>query len=323
MDLTQPLVALAGAAATLALLAYLVWGRRPRDKAPVAVANTDLLRGLSAYRAALRRYRVKLAAAAAAALAVAGCAAFALGRPQQERVDSPQQRNRDIMLCLDVSGSMMRADAAVVRTFQQLVKGFQGERIGLVIFDSTAVSVFPLTDDYEFTTEQLGLAAKVFTGDTNPWAFFEGTFNATGSSLIGDGLASCVQSFDQLDTQRARSVVLATDNQLAGDPLFTLDDAGALAITRGVRVYGINPADQSGDKDSQQMRSVVMRTGGGYFALTQPEAVSGIIGQVQSQEATLIEGAPRRYRMDAPAVVLLGAGVAVFGLLVAGRRWWA
>ena len=42
----------------------------------------------------------------------------------------PEQHNRDIMLCLDASGSMSSADAAVVDVFSELAAEFDGERIG-------------------------------------------------------------------------------------------------------------------------------------------------------------------------------------------------
>ena len=54
------------------------------------------------------------------------------------------------MLCLDVSGSMSEVDVEVLSVFEELLDGFEGERIGLTIFNSSPVQIFPLTDDYEF-----------------------------------------------------------------------------------------------------------------------------------------------------------------------------
>lgn len=323
MDVKQAWVAWLALLGACVIAAVVVLARRRRRDPQVALANTDTLRGLPEFARAMRAHRAAVVALLVSAAALVALAAAAAARPQQTTVEAPQQRNRDIMLCLDVSGSMTRADAAIARTFRQLVKGFEGERIGLTIFDGTAVTVFPLTDDYEFVTEQLSQAQAVFDGDANPLTFYAGTYNnPAGSSLIGDGLASCVQAFDQLDTTRARSIILATDNQLAGEPIFTLDEAGELAKTKKVRVYGINPSDV-GNSDSRRMREITTGTGGAYYPLQDSNAVNGIVGQVQAQEATLINSAPRRFRSDQPRALISLAGVALLGLLVAGRRWRA
>ena len=126
-------------------------------------------------------------ALAATTLMVSAVAAAA--RPVELTTIRPEQRNRDIMLCLDTSGSMSSADSAVVQVFAELAKEFDGERIGLTIFDSSAIQVFPLTDDYEYVQEQLKLAKDAFDGEPGSAGFLDGTWNGRGSSLIGDGLA--------------------------------------------------------------------------------------------------------------------------------------
>ena len=146
-------------------------------------------------RLALRRHRRWLAVAALAAGTLLVSAVAAAARPMELTTIRPEQRNRDIMLCLDSSGSMSSADSAVVEVFGVLAKDFDGERIGLTIFDSSAVQVFPLTDDYEYVQEQLKLAKAAFDGDSGSAGFLDGTWSGRGSSLIGDGLASCVNGF--------------------------------------------------------------------------------------------------------------------------------
>ena len=92
----------------------------------------------------------------------------------------PESRNRDIMLCLDVSGSMYEADSEILRVYAELSKGFKGERIGLVLFDSSPVVVFPLTDDYDFVTKQLESAAEAFKYS------FSGKYNSEKTKRIYD-----------------------------------------------------------------------------------------------------------------------------------------
>lgn len=319
---------------------------RPDRRANVRrrpVANADRLTALPEYQAALRRHRRWLAVAALAAVTLVVSAVAAAARPVELTTVQPEQRNRDIMLCLDTSGSMSSADAAVVQVFAELAKEFDGERIGLTVFDSSAVQVFPLTDDYGYVQEQLTLARDAFDGNPGSAGFLDGTWNGRGSSLIGDGLASCVNGFPDTgatetrsaetgtgDTgspdsgqRRSRSVVLATDNYLSGDPIFTLEQAAALAKEREVRVYALNPGDfdygPGPGQPGARLRTVAEASGGAYYRLDSPEAVADIVRSVQETEATALKGAPRAVVSDRPELPL--ALALLSGLVLAGASW--
>ncbi|PTT67643.1 vWA domain-containing protein, partial [Arthrobacter sp. HMWF013] len=282
-------------------------------------------------------HRRWLAAVALAGAALMLSAVAAAARPVELTTSRPEQHNRDIMLCLDTSGSMSSADAAVVDVFARLAKEFDGERIGLTVFDSTAVQVFPLTDDYGYVQEQLTLARDAFEGKPGSSGFLDGTWGGRGSSLIGDGLAACVNGFPaakpgtpsgpQTSTssgpKRSRSVVFATDNYLSGDPIFTLEQAAALATERGVRVYALNPGDldygTGPGQPGARLRAVAEAGGGAYYALESPEAVAGIVRTVQETEAAALQGAPRAVVSDRPELPL--AVALLSGLVLVGASW--
>jgi len=321
-DLKWPAVLVAGTVVAL-LLAYAVhrWMARRSARASAAVANSTALTELPEYRRALALHRIRMAVLALSAVLLGGAALVGAARPLDTTIDKPQTRSRDIMLCLDISGSMAAYDATLVSTFRTLVKSFQGERIGLVIFNSSAATVFPLTDDYDFINDELDTASSALSGDPESESFFAGTFNGRGTSLIGDGLATCVSSFDKVDTQRARSVVFATDNHLAGRPIIDVEQAAELAKAKGVRVYGLNPEQDGPDEEAVQMRELVTGTGGQYYAMTDQAAIRGIVDSVQAQEATLIDGAARSLHSDNPNLPIVLAGVGLLGVIGASRRW--
>ncbi|CAN7362380.1 VWA domain-containing protein [Terrabacter sp. LjRoot27] len=306
-----------------ALLAYAVYRlmSRRQARASAAVANSTALTELPEYRRALRLHRIRMAVLASSAVLLGGAALVGAARPLDTTIDKPQTRSRDIMLCLDISGSMAAYDATLVSTFKTLVSSFQGERIGLVIFNSSAATVFPLTDDYDFINGELDSAGRALTGDPEYDSFFAGTFNGRGTSLIGDGLATCVSSFDKVDLQRARSVVFATDNHLAGRPIIDVDEAGELAKAKGVRVYGLNPEEDGADDEAVEMRDIVTGTGGRYFAMSDQAAIKGIVDAVQAQEATLIDAASRALYSDNPTLPITLAGIGLVGVIGASRRW--
>ncbi|GAB3870882.1 VWA domain-containing protein [Terrabacter terrigena] len=322
LDLKWPGVLSLGVlvAVALAFLVHRMVSRRSA-RAAAAVANSTALTELPEYRRALRLHRIRMAVLALSAVLLGGAALVGAARPLDTTVDKPQTRSRDIMLCLDISGSMAAYDATLVATFKSLVKSFEGERIGLVIFNSSAATVFPLTDDYDFINDELDTATKALSGDPEFESFFAGTFNGRGTSLIGDGLATCVSSFDKVDLQRARSVVFATDNHLAGRPIIDVDEAGELAKAKGVRVYGLNPEEDGPDDEALEMREVVTGTAGHYYAMGDQSAIKGIVDSVQAQEATLIDAASRSLYSDNPTLPIALAGVGLLGVVGASRRW--
>lgn len=322
MDLRYPLLLSVGLVAAVvgSYAVYRALARRAA-RASAAVANSTALTELPEFRQALRVHRVRMAVLAASGALLAGAALVGAARPLDESVDKPQTRNRDIMLCLDISGSMATYDAALVGTFRTLVDRFEGERIGMVIFNSSAATVFPLTDDYDFINGELDTAQRALAGDATLESFFAGTFNGRGTSLIGDGLATCVAGFDRVDTRRARSVVLATDNHLAGRPIVDLDEAGELAKAKQVRVYGLNPEQDGPDLEAAELRAVVRGTAGAYYAMDDTEAVKGIVDAVQAQEATLIDSASRALYTDNPTTPIVLAGLGLIGVVGASRRW--
>ena len=316
---------------------------RPSNVRRRPVAHADRLTALPEYQAALRMHRRWLVLAGTACAVLLASAAVAAARPVAVDTIRPEQHNRDIMLCLDASGSMSSADAAVVDVFAGLARKFDGERIGLTIFDSTAIQVFPLTDDYAYAQEQLQLAKDAFDGKPGSSGFLDGTWSGRGSSLIGDGLASCLNSFPSdaskdagKDTgmgssetgggstpQRSRSVVLATDNFLSGKPIMTLDQAAQLAKERAIHVYALNPGDldygSGPDQPGAQLRAAAESTAGKYYALDNPDAVAGIVAAVEQTETAAIQGAPRAVVSEVPGLPL---GAAALSALVLCAVLW-
>ncbi|WP_159830037.1 vWA domain-containing protein [Arthrobacter sp. 9AX] len=316
------LVPLGAATAGVAAWAALRPGRRNNARRRPA-AHVERLTQLPEYQAALRRYRRWLAVATIACGTLLASTLLAAARPVGIDTINPEQHNRDIVLCLDASGSMSSADAEVVDVFARLAADFKGERIGLTIFDSTAIQVFPLTDDYEYARDQLTLARDAFNGKPGTSGFLDGTWSGRGSSLIGDGLASCVTSFPPGREQRSRSVVLATDNFVSGDPIMTLQEAAGLAKERAVRVYALHPGDLDYGPDAHQpgaqLRAAAELSGGAYHALDNPEAVPGIVQAVQATEATALGGAPRAVATEVPDLPL--ALALLSGLVLAIASW--
>lgn len=310
--------------AVVAAVVCWIWFRPGSSALKMPVAHAERLTALPGYQKALAAQKRWLAIGLVSVLVLAASLVLAAARPVKESTSIPEQLNRDIILCLDVSGSMIDTDEALVGVFGDLVKKFKGERIGLTIFDSSAVQVFPLTDDYDFVTEQLKIARSAMNKSTGSFEYFAGTYESFGSSLIGDGLANCVNAFPQDQAgERSRSIIFATDNMLAGKPLFTLTESRTLAQKAKVRVYALNPND-FGTKSSPmvqatELKDAAIATGGAYYSLSSETAVKSIVEKVQATEAAKIKGAPVKTLRDAPALPL---GLALLALMGFGVAAW-
>jgi Ca-activated chloride channel family protein len=212
-----------------------------------------------------------------------------------------------VMLCLDVSGSMIELDVDVLVSFTTLTSGLEGERVGMTIFNGSAVSVFPLTDDARYISDTLTASATLLT--EHKQLFTQGT-NEGGSSLIGDGLASCVLRFDRLDEKRSRTIVFVTDNMRAGTPIMTIEQAGEFAKERDIRVYAI-AAEHTPDFAGITLAEVATGTGGAAFQMTDTHTVDAVIAEIQKLEATRIELPADVVADDRPTfwIVLCLAGV--------------
>jgi hypothetical protein len=308
------------------LAAIIVLTRRTRRRrasdVAVPVAHTGRLTRLPGFVAAVSRMRAATVAATVLIGVLAATAALLAARPIVTTTEKPETFTRDVVLCLDVSGSMTDVDIDVLARFTSLSEGFEGERLALVIFNSSAAQVFPLTDDYDYIAEQLETVRSSLDGTGNFSDAFGGTLTGEGASLIGDGLASCVLTFDRTDEQRSRSVVLATDNDINGTPIMTLDEAGSFAASRGVRVYGIDPSVSAPgeSEDSAEFQRVVDSTDGEYFVLESAETVPTIVDSIEATEAALVDSEPKTIVSDQPTLLTVLALVLLAGLLVVAWR---
>ncbi len=307
------------------LVAATSWWRARQERVGevVLAAHTRRMTDLPVYRRALTRLRGQLLVLTAVLALVLVPAAWAASRPADGYLVEPEKRNRDIMLCLDVSGSMFVTDQAILRSFADVVKGFEGERIGLVLFDSQAVTAFPLTDDYDLVTTQLEEYANGFSsigGDgLDPQA---GTWNpnSSGTSLIPDGLASCTYGFDRREEDRPRAIILGTDNMVAGRGVYTQKEAFRAAEDLGARVYAIDPNDSG--RAHEELVDATEGTGGKTYPLTDEEAVTGITDEIERLEAArLPDTKPQFLRTDKPRWPVLLLVLGLFAYLPLAWRW--
>ncbi len=255
---------------------------------------------------------------------------LAAARPQQlGDVVQPPQSARDLMLAVDLSGSMDERDIELEgRTVTRLIAAKaviadflerrSGDRVGLIVFGERAYALTPLTRDLDTVREQL---AGTTTG------------LAGRATAIGDAIGLATK---RLQTQPAehRVLILLTDGvNTAG----ALDPAKAAEIARdaGVRIhtiafggYGaglsvfgvpIRMAGSSDITDEAGLKRIATTTGGRAFVARDVEQLIGIYGEIERLEPVEMPGQRLRPRIERYAWPL-SAALACALLLLALRR---
>ena len=155
---------------------------------------------------------------------------LALARPVTlEKTVTPPVEGKDIMIALDVSGSMEALDfqpknriTAAKNVIEAFVKGRKSDRLGLVFFAKESFLQVPLTTDYDIFSE---LLARVTTG-----VIEDGT-------AIGNGLGLALS---RLESSKAKSkvIILLTDGDNNSGNI-SPETAANLAAEKGVKIYSI------------------------------------------------------------------------------------
>ncbi|WP_262492012.1 VWA domain-containing protein [Microbacterium sp. ANT_H45B] len=304
------------AAIAIGVVVGLRSGARTEEHERARVARAERLRALPTFRQALNRRVLALSAVLLLGVVAALSAGVIAARPMSSQTIQPVNTSRDIMLCLDVSGSMSEVDVEVLSVFEDLLDDFEGERIGLTIFNSSPVQIFPLTDDYEFIRGHLQSIRESFDYTDQVPEHWVGTLNGNGASLIGDGLAACTMAFDHPDDERSRSIIFATDNEINGASIVTLDEAASYADSIGVRVFALNPVAGKDDAVSAELAKAAEATGGAAYGLRDTTTVSDIVTQVQEQEATELKGQAQVVWTDTPNLWIVVLLISMLSFLV-------
>ena len=205
----------------------------------------------------------------------------------------------DIMLAIDVSGSMLARDfrpdriTAAKEVAGSFIADRYGDRIGLVAFAGEAFTQSPLTTD-QGTLQTL--LSRIRSG-----LIEDGT-------AIGNGLATAINRLRESEA-KSKVIILLTDGVNNHGEIAPLT-AAEIAKAQGIRVYTIGvgtegmapyPAvDIYGtptggtvmakvEIDEKTLRSIAEMTGGEYFRATDKAKLKAIYDQINQLEKSKVE----------------------------------
>jgi Ca-activated chloride channel family protein len=301
----------------------LLWRGRRGPVAAIQYPDISLAREL-AHRTRSRIAGLKwLWPILAAALMIVG-----LARPQRLHSNTQVTANGiDIVLLLDVSGSMQALDFALegqrlnrIAVVKSVVSKFIDERpndrIGIIAFAASPYLVSPLTLDHDWLQQNLE-RVNVGVGD-------DGT-------AIGSAIAAGVNRL-RATSAKSKVVILLTDgvnNTGKISPISAAEAAKALGVkvyTIGVGVRGKAPIpvrDEAGrmhvimatvDVDEKTLHAVAEETGGQFYRATDTDSLERIYEQINRYETSAqttqkFDHADELYRWTLyPALGILGLG---------------
>lgn len=159
-----------------------------------------------------------------------------LARPQiGAKLSQRETRGAEIMICLDVSNSMLAQDYSPDRlsraklAISRLVDRLEGDRIGLVVFAGTSFVQLPITTDY--------VSAKMFLSSISTSSIpVQGT-------AIGDAIRTASHGFSA-QSEKSRAIIVITDGENHEDDAA---QAAKDAAELGCKVYTIGVGSLRGE----------------------------------------------------------------------------
>jgi Ca-activated chloride channel homolog len=279
--------------ALLALLpVLLIWYIVKNNKQQGAIIISDAsARGLSSWKNTFRHLPFLLR------LLALSCIIVALAKPQtKNQQQQAEGEGVDIVLCLDVSGSMTAQDfqpnrlEAAKAVASDFVNRRTTDRIGVVIFAGESFTQCPITTDHRVL---LSAIDNIHNG-----LLEDGT-------AIGSGLGTGV---DRLRTSKSKSkvIILLTDGENNGgliDPKTAKEIAKAFRIkvyTIGVGTDGYAPqpvntplgVQMQNTKvtiDERLLKEIANETGGKYFRAKDNDGLAKIYEEIDTLEKTKVE----------------------------------
>jgi Ca-activated chloride channel family protein len=213
-----------------------------------------------------------------------------------EAIEIPQS-GRDLMMAVDISGSMLTRDMKVgnelverIISVKQVGAEFiakrKGDRLGLILFGSKGYVQSPLSFDTSTVTRFLMEAQIGFAGK---------------ETAIGDAIGLAVKRLKERPAE-SRVLILLTDGQDNASSVEP-EDAAKLAASLDIRIYtigigadematrgifgssfGSRMVNPSADLDEDTLQQIAAVTGGKYFRARNPQELASIYSMLDELE---------------------------------------
>jgi Ca-activated chloride channel family protein len=153
------------------------------------------------------------------------------------KIQDVKREGADIMICLDVSNSMLAQDLSPNRleraklAIESMIDKLQGDRLGIVIFAGEAYVQLPITTDYG--------TAKLFLESINT------KIVPVQGTNIADAINKSMESFGK-DDGKNKAIVIITDGENNEEDQESAVDAAEEAEKKNIVIHTIGVGSESG-----------------------------------------------------------------------------
>lgn len=153
------------------------------------------------------------------------------------KMQDVKREGADIMVCLDVSNSMLAQDLSPNRlerakiAIENMINKLQGDRLGIIVFAGEAYVQLPITTDYG--------TAKLFLESINT------KIVPTQGTNIADAINKAVESFGK-DEGKNKAIVVITDGENNEDAQESAVDAAEEAAKKNIVIHTIGVGSETG-----------------------------------------------------------------------------
>ena len=235
-----------------------------------------------------------------------GAAVLLLAGPQKQAFSDKQRVLNNILICLDVSGSMTakfgegtRSDAAM-DAINKFTSHRKGDAFGLTIFGSDVLHWVPVTKDLSAIKH----SAPFLRPERMP-RYMWGT-------LIAKALRAC-QKVLVTQEEGDRMVILISDGESYDLYGGAAPELGTALRSDRIVVYYIHVAEGS---PQDEMVSIAGMTGGAAFAANDPGALHEVFKRIDAMAPTKLKPSEPEFTDWFKPVALVG--LVLLGLQVAG-----
>jgi len=302
------------------------------------VANTKYIKETKYYKEKIKKYKIISSLIKLISVLCIIISSVLIARPITVQTKAEDKYNRDIMIGLDISNSQSEV--------KQIIPQIKGDRIGIVLFNTSPVVYCPLTDDYDYINncidkieEQLKLVINnnghiptIFDEEgIDAITFWTGGVMANsdqkGSSLVGDGLAGTVYSFTELKTNKSRTriIIFATDNAVEGTESVTLEDACTLCNKYNVNLYAYCPTEEmnihtSKTKIAQYRKAVENNANGKFYIGNLNQMTMSIVNEIKETKTSLLKSSKKTFVTDHPEIPFISIVLLFLTLIILEKR---
>lgn len=204
-----------------------------------------------------------------------------------------KQSGRDLMMAIDLSGSMAIKDMKkgndmesrfdlVMRVANQFIEERKGDRVGLILFGTKAYLQTPLTFDTKTVQNMLNDATIAIAGP---------------QTAIGDAIGLGVKKLMEYPSQ-SKALILLTDGENNAGVLHPIQ-AAEIAEQQKIKIYtialgggnmvvntpyGSQMVNTSEDLDTKTLERIAKMTGGKYFRARDSEDLQQVYDDIDKLE---------------------------------------